>query len=222
MSSPTTDPFTVRNILPQRSPTLASHQHPVFLNLPEEALPEDNSKSAEPDPRRPSTRRTESEAAKYLRQFQTGQASRPRSGRFNTSVPPPVSTPSLSHTPASSIDTSASYNFPALSSPYRPLPPRGGNMSFATRSVDLVTPIVSFHAPASWTSSGRAFYSDHSMLATSLKSYPAPTHASESHVESITESYKKRHSMPAAHRSPGQSSLMQLFKFEEMRAGPNP
>lgn len=175
---------------------------------------------------RPSPHRSESEAAQYLRQFQAEnkQPSRPRTSRFNTSAPALSSTPSLSHTPTSSISTSMSCNSAALSSPYRPLPPRStpraGSVGFATRSVDLVTPIVSYRASASWASSGHEDYVDHTIIPTSLKSYPATEKSLEGSTNTLTDSYKKRHSMPASQQSQAQSSLMQLFRFEEMRAAP--
>lgn len=103
-----------------------------------------------------------------------------------------------------------------------------------------MTPLVSFYrGPSSWSAEHHQPYTDHSMIPTSLKSYPAAAKTSDVSAAAaaggdagdgdvgdggvLTESYKKRHSIPVAgNRAPGRSSLMQLFKFEEMRAAPKP
>lgn len=225
--SPDREPFTTRDIIPQRSPTLPPHQYPIFMTLPEESAPELERSPRDIDARRPLPRRTESEAAKYLRQFHSGDRkyARSRVSRIDESAAMLSTTPSLSNTPFSAVSTATSYDSGAPSSPYRPLPPRttsrSGKSGFVNGSLDLVTPITSGNVPSSWTSSGQMPYSDHSMLATSLKSYPAASKIAGGPVEGLMESYEKRYSVPIRSRSAG-SSLMQLFKFEEMRAQPKP
>ncbi|CAI6334488.1 unnamed protein product [Periconia digitata] len=85
----------------------------------------------------------DSEASKYLRQYQattfpcdttpTLYSRRPGHSRTSTSNTASV-TPSLSHTPASSISYSLPYT-PAT----RPLPPRN-HSTYASKSIELVTP----------------------------------------------------------------------------------
>ncbi|PVH98410.1 hypothetical protein DM02DRAFT_596040 [Periconia macrospinosa] len=87
--------------------------------------------------------RHESEASRYLRQFQattfssdatsTARPRRPGHNRSYTSHTTST-TPSLSHTPASSVSYSLPYT-PAT----RPLPPRNYS-SYASKSIELVTP----------------------------------------------------------------------------------
>lgn len=95
---------------------------------------------------RPRPVRTESEASKYLRQFQSATAAvepyvrpdRPRYSRASTASQATSSAaPSLSDTPASSI----SYSMPYTPST-RPLPPRTNPhvSSYGSRSIELVTP----------------------------------------------------------------------------------
>lgn len=150
---------------------------------------------------------------------------KPWSSQGNGFTPVASSTPQLSFTPASSVNTEAvSYNSFVLSSPHRPLPPRSyprsSSSGFVNRSIDLVTPIITYNSPSSWASSGRASYSDHSRLATSTKHVSAVQEDVQQSSEDLTESYKKQHNMPARNQFAGQGNLMQLFKFEQMRAPP--
>lgn len=99
------------------------------------------------------SQRSNSEASKYLRKFQsttsysidTTRAHRPTYNRASTSHISLVNAPSLSHTPASSVSFSLPYT-PALS---RPLPPRTPQASFhaPSKSIDLVTPMTTPSSP---------------------------------------------------------------------------
>lgn len=88
----------------------------------------------------------DSDASRYLRQFQSATASstetavrpnRPRFNRASTSQVTFSTAPSLSHTPASSVSLSMPYT-PST----RPLPPRTNphSSSYSSKSIDLVTP----------------------------------------------------------------------------------
>ncbi|KAF2834376.1 hypothetical protein M501DRAFT_1009698 [Patellaria atrata CBS 101060] len=125
-----------RDIIPQRSPTSA---HPFRTSMAFSESSEDENVYPGDD----SASRRDSEAARYLRQFQYSQglteasmrSSRPKLQRATTSTPP------LSHTPASTASISLPYT-PAT--PYsRPLPPRKQGSSYGHRSVDLVVPFTS-------------------------------------------------------------------------------
>jgi hypothetical protein len=92
-----------------------------------------------------------SEASRYLRQFQsstysteTMRAPRPRYSRASTSQVSFSAAPSLSHTPASSV----SYSLPFTPANSRPLPPRHPHSSsYGSKSINLVTPLTAPSSP---------------------------------------------------------------------------
>jgi hypothetical protein len=96
-----------------------------------------------------------SEASQYLRQFQslmysteTIRPHRPRYSRASTSQINFSATPSLSHTPASSV----SYSLPYTPANSRPLPPRHNTIhSNGSKSIDLVTPLTAPSSPKSYS-----------------------------------------------------------------------
>ncbi|KAF1357763.1 hypothetical protein EJ07DRAFT_167404 [Lizonia empirigonia] len=101
--------------------------------------------------------RADSEASNYLRQFQnissgtdTVRPIRPRYERASTSSVNFSAAPSLSHTPASSYSFSLPYTpYTPYNQPsnHRPLPPRTHGSSYASKSIDLVTPLTGASSP---------------------------------------------------------------------------
>ncbi|ORX96441.1 hypothetical protein BCR34DRAFT_593874 [Clohesyomyces aquaticus] len=195
--SPPSTPFTnfsfedfhFRDIVPPRSPTALRSQRSSCAFS--EISSDDNTASGEERLRR------ESEASKFLRQFQSAtegtiRPTRPRYNRASTSQATLSAAPSLSHTPASSI----SYSLPYTPST-RPLPPRTNphSSSYGSRSIDLVTPFT-YAATAPSTPPGY-----------SLKSAPI-SHTSTSSVEGEIR-YEKKSTIPSV--SPANGSLKQLF-----------
>ncbi|KAF2730680.1 hypothetical protein EJ04DRAFT_36700 [Polyplosphaeria fusca] len=184
-----------RDIVPPRSPTQPRSQRSSCAFS--EMSSDDNTASSD------ERLRKESEASKYLRQFQsanqatqagaetTVRPQRPRYNRASISQATFSAAPSLSHTPASSI----SYSLPYTPST-RPLPPRTNpnSSSYGSRSIDLVTPFTYATAPSSPPQY-------------SLKSAPVSrtsTGAAEGEIL-----YEKKSPVPSV--SPANGSLRQLF-----------
>lgn len=95
------------------------------------------------------TQTSNSEASRYLRQFQSPNYSsdhRPRYSRASASHATFSVAPSLSHTPASSVSYSLPYS-PAATT--RPLPPRHNphSSSYGAKTIDLVTPVTAPSSP---------------------------------------------------------------------------
>ncbi|KAF2794645.1 hypothetical protein K505DRAFT_241689 [Melanomma pulvis-pyrius CBS 109.77] len=127
------------DIVAPRSPTmLPSKRSSIAFS---ESSSDDNATSSD------EKQRLDSEASKYLRQFQSGISTgettvrpiRPRYGRASTSQVTFSAAPSLSHTPASSVSFSLPYT-PST----RPLGPRTNphSSSYGAKSVHLVTPLT--------------------------------------------------------------------------------
>ncbi|KAI8942117.1 hypothetical protein NX059_000211 [Plenodomus lindquistii] len=137
--------FAFRDIVPQRSPTQSDSKRSsmAFSDISsDDNLHSDNEKSV----------RSDSEAWRYLRKFQTiphaseiVRPSRPRYNRASTSQISFSAAPSLSHTPASSV----SYSLPYTPATTRPLPPRTNphTSSYSAKSIDLVTPLTAPISP---------------------------------------------------------------------------
>ena len=129
-----------RDIVAPRSPTtLPSKRSSIALSEPSS---DDNATLSD------EKQRLDSEASRYLRQFYSGTIAptitnvrppRPRCTRASTSHITFSATPSLSHTPASSVSFSLPYT-PST----RPLGPRTNphSTSHGAKSIDLVTPLV--------------------------------------------------------------------------------
>ncbi|KAF1961935.1 hypothetical protein CC80DRAFT_436382 [Byssothecium circinans] len=128
------------DIVPPRSPTQISSKR---NSLTSSDMSLDDNTPTSTSKLEADTLRHESEASRYLRQFQVSTYSgectvrprRPRCNRASTSQATFAAPPSLSHTPASSV----SYSLPYTPASTRPLPPRNGS-SYGARSIDLVTP----------------------------------------------------------------------------------
>lgn len=155
--SPPSTPFanfsfedlTFRDIVPQRSPTQPESKRSsiAFSDMSSD----DNTPSSD--------ERQESEASRYLRQFQsssyaadTVRPHRPRYNRASTSQVSFSAAPSLSHTPASSVSFSLPYT-PAYVPSSRPLPPRNKphSSSYSSKSIDLVTPLTMPSSPKQYS-----------------------------------------------------------------------
>jgi hypothetical protein len=147
--SPPTTPFTnftfddihFPDIIPQRSPTQSHSKRNSYAS---------SDGSLDDDYQRP-----DSDASNYLRQYQnisngtdTVRPVRPRYDRASTSQAYFSAAPSLSHTPASSYSFSLPYTpYTHQPSNNRPLPPRTHGSSYASKSIDLVTPMTGASSP---------------------------------------------------------------------------
>lgn len=196
----TFDDLPVHNIVPQRSPT-APHMHRISSTFSEASEDEHMYSGDE------SRMTKDTEAARYLRQFQSQDGSstrawRPRYNRSSTSTAAYSTAPSLSHTPTSTASVSLPYT-PST----RPLPLRQNPYnSYGPRSIDLVTPFAAATTTAP----------------SSLRDYSLKSAATASTSAGVVEPgllYEKKSSLPPA--SPSQGSLKQLFRFNEMQAPPS-
>jgi hypothetical protein len=189
------DDMHFRDIVARRPPTAPPSKRSSMVVS--EMSSDENALSGD---ERPQPTRTESEASKYLRQFQSATATvetsvrpdRPRYNRASTTSQATFSAaPSLSDTPASSV----SYSMPYTPST-RPLPPRTNPhiSSYGSRSIDLVTPFT-----VATTASSPPQYS--------LKSNPV-SKTSPGTVEGEIL-YEKRSPLPPA--APVHGSLRSLF-----------
>lgn len=210
------DDFPVRDIVPQRSPTASNPNHLSYSSASED----DSMYSEDEQFKRPTMKRLESEAERYLRQFHASEAQvehstpRPRYNRSSTALSAMSQAPSLSHSPTSTAGMSFPYT-PSTTS--RPLPPRSNPFSTSykySRSIDLVnpfaiTPIVPTTAPSS------LHYQSHNRRQSLKSGAGAQTSNGFAEGEML---YEKM--MMSATPSPGHGSLKQLFKFNEMQAPP--
>ncbi|KAF2653221.1 hypothetical protein K491DRAFT_603334 [Lophiostoma macrostomum CBS 122681] len=149
-----------RDIVPPRSPTAPRSQRSSCAFSFSEQSSDDNATSSD------EKLLQDSEASRYLRQFQTtastaSETARPARPRYTRTSTPNATynhssqsqshiqtqsaAPSLSHTPASSFSFSLPYT-PST----RPLPPRTNphSTSYGSRSIDLVTPFGYATAPS--------------------------------------------------------------------------
>lgn len=196
------DDLPTRDIVTPLSPTLMpGHRHSAAFS----EASEDDPALSEDEVRK----RCDSEAARYLRQFQNATSgfeisSAPTLERSDSSQTTTSAAPSLSHTPASMASTSMPYTPSA-----RPLPQRysAQGSSYGPRSIDLVTPCtgVSSMAPP--------VPSDFGYLLKSSAGSKTSLGLAEGEML-----YEKKSSIPRI--SPGHGSLKQLFAFNEMQALP--
>ncbi|KAF2875299.1 hypothetical protein BDV95DRAFT_485671 [Massariosphaeria phaeospora] len=184
------DDFHFRDIVAPRSPTAPSKRSSCAFS---DMSSDDNATSSD------EKQTLESDASRYLRQFQSANASaettvrplRPRYSRASTSQATFSAAPSLSHTPASSMGFSLPYT-PST----RPLPPRNNphSSSYGARSIELVTPLT---YPSATSSSPPQY---------SLKTAPI-SHTSTSHIEGEIM-YQKS---PISSASPSHGGLGRLL-----------
>jgi len=207
----TSDDVHYHDIVPQQSPTLANNRYSYSEASEDEIVTSEDERS--------NHHRRDSQAARYLRQFQSpaslsersNRTPRPHYNRSSTSNAAFSNAPSLSHTPASST---ASTSIPYTPSA-RPLPPRTNphSTSWSSKSVDLVTPftkcssmhMTSVRGPDSFTT------------LTGLKTHPISTTTTATGTAAGEMlSYEKKASIPSI--SPGQGSLKQLLISTETPA----
>jgi hypothetical protein len=189
-----------RDIVPQRSPRAAQSNRLSYGYS--EASDEELDQRLGQD----------SEAARYLRQFQTTASQqevwirpRPQMSRSSASIAAMSNAPSLSHTPASTASLSLPYT-PSS----RPLPPRSyharASSSFSAKSVDLVLPYASQTPPTAPASVSHSFKTPAG----------ARTYTENAEGELL---YEKRRTIPCA--SPVTAgSLKKLLDFADPLATP--
>lgn len=215
------------NIVPQRSPTSAylPNNRYSFSSLSEEDRQQLEAHY------RPQLPRADSEASKYLRQFQDAngmttidgskRTSRPRVQRGVQSQVTVSAAPSLSHTPGSYMTSGMSipYTPHSVNAINGPLPSRNhphSAASYGAKSIDLVTPIGPMTAPETTMPKSPG-----------LKSSATTATTSRGWAEGEMMRYEKksldliREKAASASASPGRGSLKQLFAFEQMRAPPS-
>ncbi|KAK4998214.1 hypothetical protein LTR66_002517 [Elasticomyces elasticus] len=195
--------FPFPEIVPQTSPTVA---RPLSASFPQ--ISEDANASNETY----SYACRESEAARYLRQFQSldltpalASRQRPQYPRAHTSMTM-SSMPSLSNTPTSSPSTSFTHN-----SFSRPLPPRTNpySASFGARgTTDLVVPYVVDPSTAPSSLARNTSYMNTSNTLATLR------------VAESNMTYEKKLALSGA--SPRQGSLKELFCFAETQTSRRP
>ncbi len=142
--------LTFPDIVPQRSPTQPESKHSSRASSVISS--DDNTPLTDEKAQRP-----DSEAARYLRQFQSSSSyttesnrpSRPRYNRASTSQINFGNVPSLSHTPMSA----GGFSLPFTPSTTRPLPPRNKphSSSYGSKSIDLVTPLTAPSSPKQYS-----------------------------------------------------------------------
>jgi hypothetical protein len=211
------DDFPVRDIVPQRSPTAATNANRLSYS----SFEDDDMYSE--DERRPTLDRRESEAQRYLHQYQNqAQAEhstpRPRYNRSSTGLSMMSQAPSLSHSPTSTVGMSFPYT-PSTTS--RPLPPRNNPFSTSykgySRSIELVNPFAMTPMKPITTTAPSSLHKSYYDRRGSLKSGPDTQTSNESAEGRI--SYEKL-LMSQSPSSPSHGSLKQLFRFNEMQAPP--
>jgi len=179
------------DILPQRSPTMVRPPSITFSDTSEVSFFDV----------RASYNRSESEAARYLAQFSSPNASperrrRPQCDRQAHSLSHST-LPSLSHTPGSLISPGTSF------SSSRPLPSRTNpySISFNSHSVDLITPLSGLPSLAAASSLGHENASRRSSASTST-AYK---------VAEGGMSYEKKKQFNLSDMSTGRGSLKELL-----------
>ena len=211
------------DIIPQRSPTIQSSLSFTslsFMNYREDMASRLSSSTPRGSMSGPSAPngpvRRDSEASKYLAQFQ--QASNTTS---NTPRTLPTNPPSLSHTPGSSASiispVSSWTNQPASGSYFdRPLPRKvpGGSVSSysAHRSADLVTPMSMEETISASKASEETIVPDFDGLR--LRASSQSTCQVSSSVDAVKYEKRKIPSYEARSLGKGERSLKELFEAE--------
>lgn len=215
------DSLPFRNIIPQRTPT-AVHYHNPFGSAWNKAI---SSQTTGPlfasEPLDSSA--NDSEAARYLRQVQTGMQTSPVSPRNPRDPGNDTPVPSLSLA-AFSCAFSAPGSPTSTSSAFRPLQsrsnPLGSSTSFSSRSVDLVTPIsrATLASPACQASACYFEPQDqYSHVSTGLKSPPV-SGTTFAIAEEDMRLYEKKPAVGSFELRAGQGTLKRMFEFDRMRS----
>ena len=211
--------------MPQMSPTTYTHQ-PLFFQQPDYMASDSDSQSVDSNDnrKRPATRRSNSEAARWLEQF---HPTRPRYAR-NSITTTSGFTPSICYTASSSI--SASIPYKSVPTTSRPLPrrknPIGSSTSLAGRSIDLVTPIE--HHPMHFPTASSSLEAITQRDITDIISGGA-SHLKDERAENRTSnviyddaallSYERKATLQAS-PLPGRGSLKKMFGYVEIRGQP--
>jgi len=217
-----------RDIVPQRSPTAITSNRLSFTDLYSAAssdfeddaqlFPEDASYRS----RGLRHRRQESEAARYLRQFQPigesmfkpSRRPKPQSRASTVSLEPSLS---HSHSPSPGTSPSTQSGLSSLPLIYsRPLPSRVNpySTSFGNKSISLVTPLAGpTSLPQSKSTSNLPGLRSKPSVATSVGADDLPNQLLPEELN-----YEKKLVVGTAPDS--QSQLRSLFRFEEMQAPP--
>ncbi|KAF2675554.1 hypothetical protein BT63DRAFT_41657 [Microthyrium microscopicum] len=221
-----------RDIIPQRSPTAIQPNRFSFTDLSSAASSdiEDEEDTNEDVLRRPrgpmQHRRQDSEAARYLRQFQSPAFVAESSSRF-ARRPKPQSrastislAPSLTHSP--SPGTSPSSLTPLSSMPLtysRPLPSRANpySSSFGAKSINLVTPLAGAQSlPQSKSTISLPGLKAQASVATNVGADDLPN---EMPAEELK--YEKKTMVGSPQPEVATGALRSLFRFDEMQAPPS-
>lgn len=170
---------------------------------------------------RPSHNRSDSEAARYLAQFNSGSRSSSKQRESRPSTAGEDAVPGLSFTPTSPTFASVPYT-PSIATSYRPARKNRYSSSFASHTEELVTPIMQDHEASSLSTitEKSAKASSVPILSISPPSgvgRPPQGPLSAGRIPHGPLSYEKRKTVPD--NSPRQGSLKQLLHFEEMKLG---
>jgi hypothetical protein len=223
------DDFPVRDIIPQRSPTITSSKRFSYSSLSE-----DEGHYSEEEAQHPDVIHRYSEATQYLRQFQGSSEEphhsstpRPRYNRSYTALSNLSNAPSLSHSPTSMAGMSFPYT--PSSTHQRPLPSRTNPFSTSckdTRSIDLVNPfaVTSSRYPIPTTAPSSLHHHHHHPRHDSAqyeRKASATAQMSQGFAEGELMCYEKERVVGSPMRAgEGYGSLKQLFRFSEMQAPP--
>jgi hypothetical protein len=216
------DDFPVRDIVPQRSPTVTNSKR-----FSHSSFSEDEGHYSEEEAQNPDVLHRYSEATHYLRQFQpfeeTHQSStpRPKYNRSYTALSTLSNAPSLSHSPTSMTGMSFPYT---PSSTQRPLPSRINPFSTSykdSRSIDLVNPfaLTSRH-PIPITAPSSLHHHPRHDSAQYEHNASATTQISQGFAEGEMLMMYGKERLAGSPLRDGHGSLKQLFRFSEMQAPP--
>lgn len=227
------DDLPVRDIIPQRSPTVTNSKR-----LSCSSFSEDEANYFEEASHPGEMQHRYSDATYYLHQLQTedshhSSTPRPRYNRSFTALSTMSNAPSLSHSPTSST-AGMSFPYTPSSTTQRPLPSRINPFSTSykdTRSIDLVNPFAltaSRHPIPTTAPSSLHHHPRHdSAYQTSSRrdsaQYGNPSAGAQmslGYAEGELMSYDKAGSPVGEMQGERYGSLKQLFRFSEMQAPP--
>ncbi|TID14571.1 hypothetical protein E6O75_ATG08717 [Venturia nashicola] len=225
------DDLPVRDIVPQRSPTVTHSKRFSYSSFSE-----DEGQYFEEDSHHGDVTQRYSDATYYLHQLHAddphqSSTPRPRYNRSFTALSTISNAPSLSHSPTSST-AGMSYPYTPSSITQRPLPSRINPFSTSykdTRSIDLVNPfaLTSSRHPIPTTAPSSLHHhlrrdSAHRPRRDSAQ-YGNPSagaQMSQGFAEGELMSYEKAGSPVKGNQKGVYGSLKQLFRFSEMQAPP--
>ncbi|QDS74845.1 hypothetical protein FKW77_002947 [Venturia effusa] len=228
------DDLPVRDIIPQRSPTVTNSKRFSYSSLSE-----DEGQYSESESHHGYTNHRHSDATYYIHQLQAedspnSSTPRPHYNRSSTTLSTLSNAPSLSHSPTSST-AGMSYPYTPSSTAQRPLPSRINPFSTSyndTRSIDLVNPFAptSSRHPIPTTAPSSLHHHTHPRRhdsayhsrrdSTQYGNPSAGAQVSQGFAEGEMMAYEKVGSAVRGAQGEGYGSLKQLFRFSEMQAPP--